>query len=736
MESRYKTPAERQRERAEALLMKRLEPQMRAAQNAQQQATLQAYKQAEIDAQKERAQQNAFVRTASTVGDVVGNVITGALKGIEGIVDFAVAVDRTLNPYSYLYDALFGYRDKTKEFIDKDWTGTYVGDPLQDLTKYSYTNDGAGGKLVEDVASGVGQLLPAVAITVATGGFGAGAGVAGTSASAAGTASTAASAAAAAKAAQTASLLYTSASAAGNATEQAYREGAGDLAGLVYGTAVGGLEGLTEKLTGGISLYGKGLLNGVAKSTVREGAEAVAKTGAKRVISNAIGEAGEEIIAELANPALKSIYKGKDAFSEYGDAEYWKGVGHAGLVGGLTSVAHGGTTGYIMKQSGAYADAQSVMEELDGIGTKVKNQKVAGTFTAEKAKAADASRLANLRVLENTLKTTNAKQRTEIIERNGLSGLFDADGSLNAEYATALSTESQFNRNAYSENMRGNEKIIAEDLARTNADLGLEGDAVLTVFDGTLTAEEQSKYGKVQKVVEAFNKRSGTDTALILLNPNKNINGNITPDSGRIYLSADNLTDGTWAGTIVHEFTHFAEGTQEHAALVDLLLSDEALTKQAWNRLSNKDYGFDMEAMADIHSRMKESGEGALNISLDGRGEMRYNKKDDDSEFDTDELFTATRDFARQVYKEDRSDFSRWLANKTMGMKPGEIRTTSMYCRTKTNVFCATGYMKGFILSSEKIDNIAARRDLRKEYKNGTYKERNRKTANHVLPTR
>ena len=34
-----------------------------------------------------------------------------------------------------------------------------------------------------------------------------------------------------------------------------------------------------------------------------------------------------------------------------------------------------------------------------------------------------------------------------------------------------------------------------------------------------------------------------------------------------------------------------------------------------------------MAGIADICTRMKESGERALNISLDGRGEMRYNKK-------------------------------------------------------------------------------------------------------------
>ena len=172
----------------------------------------------------------------------------------------------------------------------------------------------------------------------------------------------------------------------------------------------------------------------------------------------------------------------------------------------------------------------------------------------------------------------------------------------------------------------------------------------------------------------------------------------------------------------MHEFTHFAEGTQEHAALVDLLLSDEELTKQTWNRLSNKNYGFDMEAMADIHNRVKESGRRILDFSLDERGERRYNKKDSDSGFDTNELFTASKDFARQVDKDDRGVFTTWLANKTEGMLPGETRAIHIYCYKAVYAFYATGYMKGYILSSQNIDTIAARRDLRKGYKNGTYK--------------
>ena len=51
---------------------------------------------------------------------------------------------------------------------------------------------------------------------------------------------------------------------------------------------------------------------------------------------------------------------------------------------------------------------------------------------------------------------------------------------------------------------------------------------------------------------------------------------------------------------------------------------------------------------------------------------MRYNKKDSDSGVDTNELFTASKDFARQVDKGDRSVFSTWLSNKTVECYPAK----------------------------------------------------------------
>ena len=211
------------------------------------------------------------MKLLATGGDLAANVAGGALKGLEGIMDFSLG----LLPYGGLglmggVPAIAGivlgnmFKDELQDFISTDWVGTYVNDPLQELTKDSYLNQGKAGEIVEGVAQGVGQLLPAVAVTIATGGMGAPSVVA-----------------------EAASLATTAFSAAGSATEEAFKEGAGYEQGLLYGTAVGAVEAGTEKLTGGLGgLYGKSAAaaaKGLGKSAAKTVGKEIAEVGLKRV---------------------------------------------------------------------------------------------------------------------------------------------------------------------------------------------------------------------------------------------------------------------------------------------------------------------------------------------------------------------------------------------------------------------------------------------------------------------
>ena len=226
----YLTPAER-RARAQALIEQRKNVVAYNKYLKQQKDYEKQVAQAKLDEenrQKQIESQDFFTRAISTVGDISANIITGALKGLEGIYDLGAGIVGAVG-------GIFSddFQDSVKSHIATDWVGKYIGDPLQELTKYSYTKNGG---IIEGVASGIGQMLPAVAVTIATDGAGAPAAVA-----------------------QMASLATLGASAAGNATEQAYNDGASYWGGLGYGLASGAVEMATEKMFGGATkgLFGK-----------------------------------------------------------------------------------------------------------------------------------------------------------------------------------------------------------------------------------------------------------------------------------------------------------------------------------------------------------------------------------------------------------------------------------------------------------------------------------------------
>ena len=401
----YLTPAER-RARAQALIEQRKNVVAYNKYLKQQKDYEKQVAQAKLDEenrQKQIESQDFFTRAISTVGDISANIITGALKGLEGIYDLGAGIVGAVG-------GIFSddFQDSVKSHIATDWVGKYIGDPLQELTKYSYTKNGG---IIEGVASGIGQMLPAVAVTIATGGAGAPAAVA-----------------------QMASLATLGASAAGNATEQAYNDGASYWGGLGYGLASGAVEMATEKMFGGFGkLAGAGYLDNVTRS--------IAKQGIARVAKEAVEEGVEEIVAELANPALKAIYKGGEAFQEYGDADYWKGVGEAGLIGGLTSMAYGQTVGRVLHSSGKYADVNEALAEVDSLAQKARNLSETGKLY-EKAKNGKVnsdtihdSMVENLRLIEQTVKKVDESKRAKFIKQAHLTDVVNPDGSIKSEFA-------------------------------------------------------------------------------------------------------------------------------------------------------------------------------------------------------------------------------------------------------------------------------------------------------------
>lgn len=575
----YLTPAER-RARAQNLVQQRKNVVAYNKYLKQQKDYERQVAQAKLDEenrQKQIESQDFFTRAISTVGDISANIITGALKGLEGIYDLGAGIVGAVG-------GIFSedFQNSVKSHIATDWVGKYIGDPLQELTKYSYTKNGG---IIESVASGIGQMLPAVAVSIATGGAGAPAAVA-----------------------QMASLATLGASAAGNSTEEAFNDGAGYYAGLGYGIASGAVEMATEKMFGGFGkLAGAGYLDNVTRS--------IAKQGLARVAKEAVEEGIEEVVSELANPALKAIYKGGEALQEYKDPEYWKGVGQAGIVGGLTSMAYGQSVGRVLHTSGKYADVSEALAEVDSLHKKAQNLTETGRLyeTSKNGKTNSDnihdSMVANLRLVEQTVQKVDESKRASFIKKAGLSEVMNTDGTIKPEYAMSrgltgmvaqqstdgdnlpqspLASQPKQYRTAFAD-----ERVLQEALDRGGA----------KPYMGEMTAEQAADFGDFTKV---FGKLANKSNGFLKFVVGEGVSGNsyIDTQTGTVVMGIDQFGKGTsgvelantvitsdmWQKSAIHEVKHSTEGAKQDTKLTQHLYEDNAVFAEARESFLRRGY--------------------------------------------------------------------------------------------------------------------------------------------------
>ena len=626
--------------------------------------------------------QNFFVRAGHTIGDIAANVITGAVKGLEGIYDLGAGI---VGAVGGIFDK--GFQDDVKKHISYDWTMETFGNDWQEALKYSYTKNGG---IVESVASGIGQMLPSVAVTIATGGAGAPAAVS-----------------------QMASLATLGASAAGNATEEAFNDGAGYYAGLGYGLASGAVEIATEKMSGGATkgLFGKGMLDEVGKS--------IADTGIKRIAKNALEEGVEEIVSELANPLLRSMYKGGEALQDYGTGEYWAGVAKAGIVGSLTSLAYTGTVGYGLSKAGVgYVGKEAdINESLAEIETQKK--KAENLFANEKLTEQNESRISsnivgNYQNIERTLKKASESKRASLIKKFSLEKAFNPDGSIKGDFATQIGLTSneaqvaqegqqgsneglasQFKKEYYSPSLRGSEAMIQADLAAMTERLrtdeknfatqqGREAQEIAEVkpFTGEMSDTAKKNYTSLKKGLNALNNTSGGKIRLVVVDSHDSINGSIVNDS-TFYISESQLESGAWAETLVHEYTHFAEGSKEYGKLLGFLQSDDILVEGAegksiplWQKAQEaviRNYGFDQKRLESIVERVGK------NESLSPEDMVYYNAYLSELGAHESEYLLGNEAFIDKIISKDKSLAAKIIEKihnlKSMFEKTKDTRT-------------------------------------------------------------
>ena len=237
-----------------------------------------------------------------------------------------------MNPISIGKKAVEG------KYVDGDYWGNLWGDlgnifTGQDDGKFeedfkknyqfdfddNFMTNNAVGQFVGDMAESFGRMVPSIAIGNYVGG------IAGSAASTMGKAD---------KIAKLVSTAMIGVSSAGSSSVEALNDGANAGQALLYGLASGAVEAGTEyipweKVPGLGKLLGQNTLPGIGlkKFSITELGKSMAQEGL------------EEVVSDVFNPILKTIYKGADSLKEFGNKDFYIDLGKSfasgALMGGL-----------------------------------------------------------------------------------------------------------------------------------------------------------------------------------------------------------------------------------------------------------------------------------------------------------------------------------------------------------------------------------------------------------------
>ena len=455
-------------------------------------------------------------RALDTYGNLGLNVWTGLGKGLEGGVDFAIGL---VGAVGGLFSSDF--KEDVKEVVAHDFVGETLGanDALAEKHDSAWTK----GTIVEDIAQGVGQMLPAVAVTIATSGAGAPALVS-----------------------QIAGMAATGVSAAGSATEQAYNDGAGYYEGLGYGVARGATEAATEAI-GGYTLGNATSL--IGKKIAGTALGRATSKGVGKVAYNFLSEGAEEVLSDFIDPATKSIYKGKDAFKEYKDPEFYtKQMPRTFVSGGAVgSIMSGGQTFIQNSQNKSRGGKQATQADdmLSHISEVAKNY---GESEAANARY-DAEISASIKDVSDNLKKMTESQRGKYLE--SIQGtpyrlMFDDAGEV------AMKQVSGYNADAMSVSL----KQVSGNLKHAPTQ-GEISESAIKVKD----ALEDIIGDRAHVVISDSMKTSADGT--------EGTRAFLDPETGVFYVNNKFKFDEkfTELATVIHELYHSAEGTKQSAEL-------------------------------------------------------------------------------------------------------------------------------------------------------------------------
>ena len=600
---------------------------------------------------------NVFQRGYGTLLDVANNVSRGAMGSVEGIVDFAMGLN-AFNPGFLLVDALNGgaAKERLKEIIEYDATNHLYDWWERDVL--SFTGDlidmslqtGKVGEVAKELEYGIGGMLPSVAASIATAGA-----ASPTLASSLGTTVQGL--------AKAASMTTLGLGAAGQATQAAYKDGAGFYRGLAYGAAEGAKEVATEMMFDGPmeALYGKGFFDGVVRSFANTGGKQAAARTAGRLAKEFIGEGVEEAAGEAVEPLLQTIYKGKDAFDGVTVGSQAQAIGKSFMMGGLTSLAYTGTVGYGLSKAGigytgAEADVNDILADMEAQAVKRRNILVdqAPGWEKKLAKVDEVARSLDAE-LERKVSSMKDSMREKVIKEFSLEKKLTPEGKLSETYIQATSGQTGVDERYYSPG------ADVETIKKSAEAAGTK------VFSGELTQDEADNYAKLRRAQDKLRKISGDTLSFALVDSLPDGEGGTYEGS---YIKGDNvvllprevLTDAEsagetvgklWLRKLLHETGHATDGTMSRKAML-ALMGDDVLAG-AFEKVKSAGYMTEAEMKRLMDAYTKEDAD----MSAEDTRKMEM-LNDEVISFATEDVL-ATEHFMNRLVRSDRGAAERLL---------------------------------------------------------------------------
>lgn len=523
-------------------------------------AEIQQQEQAQAQQQEEyKSNASGIVRFGDTLGEFFKDVATGIEKAFEGVVDFGAGTIGTIAGWAgnnNLKQEMTNF--VARDLIGEQWDAARNAGLDVDFDD-SYINDlsETGQGIVKGVAEGIGQMLPMVVATVATGGAAGAAATAGKIS--AGTAN------AIVKAGQVANMVGLGASAAGRGTEEALNTEIVDEYGNVtkptldraylYGLATGAVEMATEKLVGGI--YSKAVGGGIADNLISKLAKSAKFSKAVKFGLDVMGEGVEEMVSASVEKTLQTIYNSTDGKMHWENPDI-QDVFVSGVVGTLTSAVMGGGQVAVRKAS-SVATTQDAMLDIENTLKKANNLSKKGKL-AEQAEALESEINKSAELIARRYQRASDKGKERLLTIQGVRELLAEDGSVRK---TALNEGvAEISREKAVGAMSGS---LA--LTRRNEVANVVASQNTTIAE-SLDTEQKSNFAKLEKMLELTGKEAGKQMKVVALEKHE-ANAFIKDDV--MYISKDRLADkNATARDFAHEVFHFAEGTEEYRDVAKL----------------------------------------------------------------------------------------------------------------------------------------------------------------------